>query len=109
MSYSKAVIDHFKWLCFCVLLTGSVFAQSVTIQKPVECVDTETLFRALISSDYEENPIWLGIQPGATLSRYSLFMNEKTKTWTLVQFNEKIACVLGTGENSTQIFTGTKI
>ena len=100
----------FKWLlCSGVLLTGSLFAQTVTIEKPVECVDTETLFTTLFNSDYKENPIWLGIQPGATLSRYSLFMNQKTKTWTLIQFNEKIACVLGTGENSTQIFTGTKI
>ena len=100
----------FRWLlCSGVLLTGSLFAQTITIQKPVECVDTETLFRGLISSDYKENPIWLGIQPGTTLLRYTLFINEKTKTWTLIQFNEKLACVLGIGENSTQIFTGPKI
>jgi len=98
-----------KWLCFGFLLTGSLFAQPVTIQKPVECVDTETLFRGLIGSDYKENPIWLGIQSGVSLPKYTLFVNEKTKTWTLIQFNEKISCVLGTGENSTQIFNGPKI
>ena len=91
------------------MLTSAVFAQPVTIQKPVECVDTEILFRGLIGSDYKENPIWLGIQPDVSLPKYTLFVNEKTKTWTLIQFNEKISCVLGTGENSTQIFTGPKI
>ena len=98
-----------KWICFGLLLTGLVFAQSVTVQKPVECADTALLLQGLGSSNYKEKPIWWGIEPGATVSRYSLFVNEQTKTWTLIQFNEKIACVLGTGEASTQIFTGPKI
>jgi len=98
-----------KWVCFGLLLTGLVFAQSVTMQKPVECADTAILLQGLSGSNYKEKPIWLGIEPGATVSRYSLFVNEQTKTWTLIQFNETIACVLGTGEASTQIFTGPKI
>ena len=98
-----------KWVCFGLLLTGLVFAQSVTMQKPVECAETAILLQGLSGSNYKEKPIWLGIEPGATVSRYSLFVNEQTKTWTLIQFNETIACVLGTGEASTQIFTGPKI
>jgi hypothetical protein len=96
-------------LLLVMLIIGMVAAQSVTVQKPVECVNTETLFQGLIGSDYKEKPIWLGIEPGATLSKYSLFVNEQTKTWTLIQFDAKMACVLGTGEASTQIFTGPKI
>ena len=92
-----------------MLVLGIAVAQSVTVQKPVECADTATLLRGLSGSDYKENPIWWGIEPGATVSRYSLFVNEQTKTWTLIQFDEKIACVLGTGENSTQIFNGPTI
>ena len=84
-------------------------AQPVTVQKPVDCVNTETLFQGLIGSDYKEKPIWLGIQSDASLPKYSLFVNEQSKSWTLVQFDEKIACVLGTGEASTQIFNGPKI
>ena len=99
----------YKWLIFGIILSGAVFAQSVTMQKSVECTDTETLFRGLIGSDYKEKPIWLGIESGNKVSKYSLFVNEETKTWTLIQFNEKIACVLGTGENSTRIFNGPKI
>jgi hypothetical protein len=44
-----------------------------------------------------------------TVSRYSLFVNEETKSWTLIQFDEKIACVLGVGEASTRIFNGPTI
>jgi hypothetical protein len=96
-------------LLLVVLVIGIVTAQSVTVQKPVECVNTETLFQGLISSNYKEKPIWLGIQSDAPLPKYSLFVNEQSKSWTLVQFDEKIACVLGTGEASTQIFNGPKI
>jgi hypothetical protein len=99
----------FKWFLLGVILTSVVFAQSVTVQKPVECADTAILLQGLAGSNYKERPIWLGVESGATLAKYSLFVNEQTKTWTLIQFDEKIACVLGTGENSTQIFNGPKI
>ena len=92
-----------------MLVLGLAVAQSVTVQKPIECADTATLLRGLSGSDYKEKPIWWGVEPGATVSRYSLFVNEETNSWTLIQFDEKIACVLGTGENSTRIFTGPKI
>ena len=92
-----------------MLVLGLAVAQSVTVQKPIECADTATLLRGLSGSDYKERPIWWGIEPGATVSRYSLFVNEETKSWTLIQFDDKIACVLGTGEASTQIFNGPKI
>jgi len=92
-----------------MLVLSLAVAHSVTMQKPVECADTATLLQGLSASDYKEKAIWLGIEPGAALSKYSLFVNEQTKTWTLIQFDEKIACVLGTGENSIRIFTGPKI
>ena len=92
-----------------MLVLGLAVAQSVTVQKPIECSDTATLLRGLSGSDYKEKPIWWGIEPGATVSRYSLFVNDETKSWTLIQFDDKIACVLGTGEASTQIFNGPKI
>jgi hypothetical protein len=96
-------------LLLVVSVIGIVAAQPVTVQKPVDCVNTETLFQGLIGSDYKEKPIWLGIQSDAPLPKYSLFVNEQTKTWTLIQFDAKMACVLGTGEASTQIFNGPKI
>ena len=92
-----------------MLVLGIAVAQSVTVQKPIECADTATLLRGLSGSDYKEKPIWLGIDTDSTVSKYSLFVNDETKTWTLNQFDENIACVLGTGENSTQIFNGPKI
>ena len=99
-----------KYFLFLALLISSlVTAQSVTVQKPVVCVDAKILLQGLIGSNYKETPIWLGIEPGAEVPKYSVFVNPQTKTWTIIQFNDTIACVLGTGTDSTQIFNGPKI
>lgn len=92
-----------------LLVAGSVNAQTVTVQKPVNCFDMEPLFRGLMGDDYKEKPIWMGSEPGTNLSKYSLFVNQETKSWTMIQFNDQIACVLGSGEFSTQILSGPKI
>lgn len=92
-----------------MLIVGLVAAQSVTVEKPLTCAETPVLLSLLSGSDYKEKPIWWGIESNATLSRYSLFVNDETKTWTLIQFDEKMACVLGTGAASTEIFNGPRI
>jgi len=92
-----------------MLVLGIAVAQSVTVQKSVECADTATLLLGLSGSNYKEKPVWLGVEPGTNASKYSLFVNQETKSWTLIQFNDKIACVLGTGTESTQVFNGPKV
>jgi hypothetical protein len=99
-----------KYLLLLTLLLPSLLtAQPIVIQKPVTCTETKMLLQGLTSSDYKETPAWLGIEPGAEVSKYSVFVNQQTKTWTIIQFNDKIACVLGTGTDSTQIFNGPKV
>jgi len=74
------------------------FAESFTTKKDVYCDKTEILISLLKGQDYEETPIWLGKGIGPT-PNYSLFTNVKTKTWTIIQFNNDLACVLGTGDS----------
>lgn len=80
---------------------AAVWAQSVNVEKTMECAPTSLFLKGLSQSEYKEMPIWSGSEDS---SYYSLFVNEKTKTWTLIQFNEKIACVLGSGLNSKMIY-----
>ena len=96
-------------LLLALLIPNLLVAQPLTIQKPVTCVDTKMLLQGLSNSDYKEKPIWSGTQSDATLSQYSVFVNQQTRTWTIIQFNDTIACVLGTGTESTRIFNGPKI
>ncbi len=71
----------------------------VQVEKPIICMDTASLYKSLTSEELQEQIQWAG-QSESNDSKYLLFVNKKTKTWTFVLLNEKIACILGTGEKS---------
>jgi len=86
-----------------IFAVTSVLAEPRTINKPIVCEETHIVLSALLSSEYEELPIWIG---NGENSRYSLFANEKTKSWTLIQYDEKIACILGAGTHYRMVYNG---
>jgi hypothetical protein len=77
-------------------------AQPMTTKKEVYCDKTSKLISILQSEDYEESPIWFGKSEG-NAPNYSLLVNQKTKSWTIIQFNNDTACVIGTGESHNVI------
>ena len=80
------------------LLCLTVVAQPMTTKKEVYCDNTDKLLLILQNGDFEELPIWFGKGDGKA-PNYSLLVNQKTKSWTMIQFNNELACVIGTGEN----------
>jgi hypothetical protein len=82
-----------------------VSAQSIQINKPVTCDSTLLVFQALLEQA-GENPIWVGKGDGVDTSKTVILANEKTKSWTIIQFDKNMACVLGSGVGSQLIFTG---
>ena len=83
-------------------------AQSIQINKPVTCDSTLLVFQALLEQAGEK-PVWVGKGEGNDTSKTVILANEKTKSWTIVQFDKNMACVLGSGVGSQQIFTGPVI
>lgn len=79
-----------------LLLPAIAIAEPVTVEKPVLCENTKILIEILSNSKYKEVPVWVGNDES---SKYSIFANETTGSWTFIQFNSTIACILGTGEN----------
>lgn len=69
--------------------------------KPVLCGPIKDMFAGLIN-EYKEEPIWLG-SDSREQSKYTLFVNSKTGSWTLVQYSTEIACILGVGSGSKNI------
>jgi len=84
------------------LASCSVYAEPVTINKPIVCDAAEIVFKTLSGENYQERPIWLATS-SEKLVNYSLWVNVSSKTWTIVQFNKDIACILGVGESYTTI------
>ena len=79
------------------LLCLTTIAQTTT-KKEVYCDNTDKLLLILQNGEFEELPIWFGKGDGKA-PNYSLMVNQKTKSWTMIQFNNEIACVIGTGDN----------
>lgn len=93
------------------LLFGSVnsiaHAQMFTTEKTMVCDSAQKIMKALLADNFKEMPIWIG-KSDQDDSKYSIFSNEKTKTWTILQFNDKIACILGTGTDSNSLDMNSK-
>jgi hypothetical protein len=93
-----------KLIASVLLLPVLVLAQEpVVVEKPIICAKTAEVLNGL-RDQYKELPIWVGEDDK---SRYSLFVS-KEGSWTLLQFNKEIACILGVGEKSREIFQGPK-
>jgi len=95
-------------LFFIFFNTQLVIAEPVQIKKPVTCEATALVFEAL-SELAGEKPVWLGHGNGVDTSSTAIFANKTTKSWTIVQFDKDNACILGSGINSREIFTGPEI
>lgn len=89
-----------------LLLPALAVAQQdyVIVEKKVVCGETKEMLKELFVQ-YKEVPVWTGDEPESN-SRYSLLINENTGGWTLIQFNESAACVIGGGTNSKEVDYG---
>lgn len=88
---------------FCLTSTiANAAEESFELKKVVACTDTATLLSSISNSKWKERPMWVG---KASESSVSLFVNNETKSWTIIQFNNEIGCILEVGTNS-QVFFG---
>jgi hypothetical protein len=89
-----------KLLVSVILLPVLAVAQGpVIVEKPVVCEKVEIILNSL-TKEFSEKPVWLG---ESSDSKYSVFVDKKG-SWTIIQFTDRMACILGTGETSKQIF-----
>ena len=79
-------------------ISTTIFANDmVTINKPIVCGETEKIL-SMIVTEFQERIIFTGPSPTEN-SVYMVLMNQKTRTWTIVQGNKKAVCILGVGED----------
>lgn len=79
-----------------LLVPFMAFAEEpVTVDKAVVCLKTATMFAA-VRNTYGEQPIW----HGDVESEGSIIItaNTTTNTWSIIHYNEKVACLLGVGK-----------
>lgn len=88
---------------FCLTSTIVYASESFTVNKPVFCSDVKSIIEFLTGEGYREQPYWVGKDEK---SKYIMLVNQKTKTWSMVQFNDQVACVIGAGEGSRLLNLG---
>ena len=90
-----------------VLTLGLAFSfvhaqyKSFKLEKQVSCGPAYQLLEFL-ERDYNEKQIWVGLDTsGYNESYIALLMDRNTGKWTVVQYNNNIACILGSGIRGT--------
>ena len=82
-----------------LLIPAVVSAQQIKqVNKVVNCGDAKLIIGEL--RKVKENPVWVGDVDDDTQSRMSLWISKENNTWTLLQNNDKIACVIDFGNKN---------
>ena len=67
-----------------------------TIEKPVKCMPTRLVFETL-KKDYKEVPVAHSIND---INKTHIAITQSDAgTWTIIEFNEHVACLLAVGTN----------
>jgi hypothetical protein len=86
-------------LVLLIVVATSSTAQTRTVNKPVVCDATETVFKTIVE-EFKETPQWRGSTSQQGTSTV-LTVNLTTGAWTLIEYTTVMACVIGVGENSS--------
>ena len=79
-----------------VLISSIAHAQLSEYERKFTCGKTQFVISAL-TQNAQEKPIWVGADP-ETKTQTMILQNVKTLTWTVVQYDQTMACVLQSGE-----------
>jgi hypothetical protein len=91
-----------------LLLPIIAFADAEVLPFQAVCDDTDNIIETL-SKKYSEKPIVIGSAEDQAKSTMTLWVNNKTHTWTILATKGNISCVIGTGGNVTLITLGRTI
>ena len=88
--------------CLLLLLPVVSTAQATVVQKPVVCDEKEKIIAAFTGDQIRERPIWAGVgTEGNNTHTFVVFINEKSGTWTVVEFVKNWGCIVGVGDKFT--------
>jgi len=82
-------------LLFCLISSIAHAQEIIDLQKPLKCSDAQIVINYFVDT-HKETPVWVGKSVHDT--HITLLMNPATRSWTMIEYGDKIACVLGAGE-----------
>ena len=85
-------------LLFCLISSIAHAQEIIDLQKPLKCSDAQAIMNYFVDT-HKETPVWVGRSVQNTY--ITLLMNRETRSWTMIEYDSKLACVLGAGEDKS--------
>jgi hypothetical protein len=85
-------------LLFCLISSIAHAQEIIDLTKPMKCSDAQSVMNYFVDI-HKETPIWVGKSVHNT--HITLLVNKDTRSWTMIEYDTRIACVLGAGEDKT--------
>ena len=83
---------------FCLISSIAHAQEIIDLQKSLKCSDAQVVMNYFVDT-HKETPIWVGKSVHNT--HITLLVNKQTRSWTMIEYDTTIACVLGAGEDKT--------
>jgi hypothetical protein len=83
---------------FCFISSIANAQEIIDLNKPMKCSEAQNVMN-YFTNNHKETPVWVGKTVHG--SYITLLANKETRSWTIVEYDSKIACVLGAGEEKT--------
>ena len=83
---------------FCLISSIAHAQEIIDLQKPLKCSDAQVVMNYFVDT-HKETPVWVGKSVHNT--HITLLMNRETRSWTVIEYDTRLACVLGAGEDKT--------
>ena len=95
-----------KKLLLLLMFMTPVFAQQQDIEileynQTLKCAKTEDIMR-FINENFGETMSWVGKDENSA-SYLSLYKNKDTGTWSLIQYDSRIGCFIGSGSQGSPV------
>ena len=86
-------------LLFCLTSLIAHAQQIIDLQKPLKCSDAQSVMN-YFKDTFDEKPLWVG--KTTTGTHITLLVNREKRSWTMIEYDAAIACVLGAGETRSR-------
>ena len=83
-------------LLFCLISSIAHAQEIIDLTKPMKCSDASSVINYFVDT-HKETPVWVGKSVHNT--HITLLVNKDTRSWTVIEYDTRIACVLGAGED----------
>ena len=83
---------------FCLISSIAHAQEIIDLQKPLKCSDAQVVMNYFVDT-HKETPVWVG--KTVHNSHITLLMNRETRSWTVIEYDARLACVLGAGEDKS--------